>query len=164
MANYKAKFESLASAVKVEATASGLRSMAKTVKEYGTAYYESQDDLYDAGYDLYPGEEYYYGNYGIVYENGYYVDHGYNYFGTFDVADFLDKLSNKYSALSSKVEETKAALNQLVVYKNNGDEAGNSNGLCLYFPLHTMCQKATYYSATETNFSAWRTVVNSFGE
>lgn len=161
---YKKKFESLAAAVKVDATASGIRSMAKKVKEYGTAYYESQSDLYEAGYDLNPGEENYYGSYGIVYENGYYVDHGYNYFASFDVVDFLDNLSTKYSALSSKVNETKQALNELVVYKKNGAAAGNSNGLSLYFPLHTMCEKEKYYSEAETNFSSWRSVVNSFGE
>ena len=163
MANYKTKFESLATAVKVEATASTLRAMAKNVKDYGTTYYSSKQELQQAGYGLNPGDEYYYGKYGIVYENGYYVDHGYNFFGTFDVVDFLNKLSSTYSSLNTKINETKTALNELVVYNKVGAQAGNSNGLCLYFPLHTMCDKATNYASSETNFTNWRTVVNSFG-
>ena len=163
MSAYKSAFEALAKKVSLTVGAtqkSAFQSMMKTVKEYGTAYYE---DVTDGGYSTNPNSDYYYGNYGVQYINGYYVDWGYNYFGTFDVKDFLNKLGNKYSSLSTEINSVKTALNDLVVYNKIGGQAGNSNGLCVYFPLHECCDKENVYSSQQTGFSSWRTVVNTLG-
>lgn len=159
---YKEAFEDLAISVRSTATASALRTMMKTVKEYGTTYYE---DITDGGYSTNPSSDYYYGNYGVTYDstNHVYIDWGYNYFATFDVVDFLNKLGNKYSTLTAKINNVKTAYNELVKYNKTGAQAGNSNGLCLYFPLHKACDKNTTYSLTETNFINWKLVVDAFG-
>ena len=161
--SYKTAFENLAKKISLTVGAtqkSTFQKMMKNVKEYGTAYYE---DVTDGGYSTNPYDDAYYGNYGVQYEDGYYVDYGYNYFGTFDVYDFLTKLGNKYSTLSSEITSVRNELNQLVVYNKIGGQAGQSHGLCLYFPLHQACQKAKAYTSTETDFSSWRTVVNTLG-
>ena len=165
MSAYKRAFESLAKKISLTVGAtqkSAFQKMMKNVKEYGTAYY---DDVTDGGFSTNPHDDAYYGNYGVEYvsEYGCYVDWGYNYFATFDVYDFLTKLGNKYSTLSSEITSVRNALNQLVAYNKIGGEAGESHGLCLYFPLHQVCQKAKAYSTTETDFSSWRTVVNTLG-
>ena len=164
MDSYKTAFENLAKKVSlaVGTQKSAFQSMMKNVKEYGTSYYE---DPTDGGYSTDPYDDAYYGLYGVEYvsEYGCYVDWGYNYFATFDVYDFLTKLGNKYSALSTEIAAVRSELNELVVYNRIGNEAGQSHGLCLYFPLHQVCQKSKAYTNTETDFSSWRTVVNTLG-
>lgn len=165
VSSYRNAFENLAKKVSTTIAVtqkSAFQNMMKNVKEYGTSYYE---DPTDGGYSTSPYDDYYYGNYGAEYvsEYGCYVDWGYNYFGTFDVYDFLNKLESKYSNLSSEISAVRNELNQLVVYNKIGGQAGESYGLCLYFPLHQACQKSKAYTSSETDFSSWRTVVNSFG-
>ena len=165
MAAYKTAFESLAVQVKSKGSKSAFQTLAKTVKEYGTAVYTKQE-LQEAGYSTSSSSQYYYGNYGIELINGYYYDWGYNYFGTLDAKDFLNKLAanSTYSSLKTQyIDPALSALGELVVYSKKGSQAGNSNGLALYFPLHSLCEKSKYYSTSETTFTNWRSVVNTFG-
>ena len=137
--------------------------MMKSVKTYGTTYY-SQEDLMEVGLSTNPASLNYYGKYGIVKEGNLYVDYGYNSFGTFDVVDFLNKLENQYSSLNSQIASVKNAYNDMLVHNTAGADAGESNGLCLFFPMHQRCSANTYYSLKETRFTSWKIVTLSLGE
>ena len=165
MDEYKTAWENLSSSITStvnRSKKSEFQSMMKTVKNYGTTYY-SGSDLMEAGLSTNPSSDYYYGNYGIVHEGSYYVDYGYNSFGIFDTKDFLNKLENKYSALSSNVQEVKTAYNNLLGYSKAGAGAGESNGLCCYFPMHKRCNVETYYNSNETRFTSWKAVTEALG-
>ena len=166
MSDYKNAWETLATRINSTVSSSQkstFQNMMKSVKDYGTTYYSKQE-LSQYGLSTNTSSQDYYGNYGITYENGQYVDHGYNYFGIFDVQDFLNKLGTKYSTLSSEINAVKSIYNNLVVYNKIGNEAGNSNGLCLYFPMHERCDADTYYSSKETSLSSWKVVTHTLGE
>jgi hypothetical protein len=142
---------------------SSFQNMMKTVKTFGSTVY-SESDLYEAGLSTNPASSYYYGNYGIVHEGNYYYDYGYNSFGTFDVKDFLNKLETNYSALSGKITPVRTAYEDLLVHNTVGKQAGESNGLCLFFPMSDRCKPETYYSVRETSLASWKTVTLSLGE
>ena len=166
MPAYKSAWDDLSSSISSTiriANKSSFQNMMKQVKCYGTSYY-SRNDLVEAGLSTNSSSSNYYGNYGIVQEGQYYVDYGYNSFGTFDVVDFLNKLETNYSSLKTKIDAVRAAYNDMLVYNRVGDEAGASNGLCLYFPMHSRCHTDTYYAASETRLSSWRSFVNTLGE
>lgn len=163
MSEYKSSFEALATQMKSKfnsTVSSNFKKMLKNVKCYGTTYY-TKDDLEEQGISTSDAVNYY----GMVYENGYYVDYGYNYFATFDVQDFLNKLKSNstFSSLSTQISNVEASLNKLVEYNCVGDEAGESHGICLYFPLSSSCQKSTYYSTSQTHFTNWRSIVSTYG-
>ena len=167
MSEYKTAWEAFAEQLSSKASSYGksnFQSLMKTVKDYGTTVYTKQE-LQEMGYSMNSNSQYYYGNYGIEQVGNYYYDHGYNYFGTFDVKDMVSKIkgNSSFSSLSTYITAVEEAFNKLVAYSEKGDQAGNSNGLCLYFPLHSQCNKGTYYSSSETNFSVWRSFVNSYG-
>ena len=164
MSEYKTAWESLASKISTTITdKTEFQNMMKTVNTYGTTWY-SANDLYSMGLSTSPSSQDYYGNYGLVQEGQYYVDYGYNSFGTFDVKDFLNKLETKYTTLSSDTSKVKAAYNNMLVYNKAGDDAGQSNGLCLFFPMHERCRATTYYSLKETRFANWKAVTKSLGK
>lgn len=163
---YKSAWENLSSSINqtvASSQKSTFQNMMKSVKTYGTTYY-SQEDLVEAGLSTNPASDYYYGKYGFVKEGYLYVDYGYNSFGTFDVVDFLNKLENQYSTLNSQIASVKNAYNNMLVHNTAGADAGESNGLCLFFPMHERCSASTYYSAKETRFTSWKAVTASLGE
>ncbi len=163
---YKNAWEDLSSDIAFTVKSSqksNFQNMMKTVKTYGTTVY-SESDLYEAGLSTNPTSSYYYGHYGIVHEGNYYYDYGYNSFGTFDVKDFLNKLETNYSSLSGKITPVRTAYEDLLVHNTVGKQAGESNGLCLFFPMSDRCKPETYYSVRETSLASWKTVTLSLGE
>ena len=167
MEDYKAAWENLAVELnKVIPSKDSFQSFMKGCKEYGTVVYKNSYQLAQAGYDLNPGEEYYYGNYGIVYSGGKYYDYGYNYFAIFDAMSVLNKLdtTSAYASVKSYVTAAKTAFNNVVKCSETGSLVkDNSFGLCCYFPCHKYCSKSKYYSSSETNFTSWQSVVNTYG-
>ena len=168
MSAYKTAIENIAdevgSGIKAYGTDKFYKYMRQNAKNFGTQIMD-KDGLEDYGYSTSSSSSYYYGNYGVDYIGGYYYDWGGNYFGGYDVVDFFDKASTLtgFSFTASKVTAVKNALKELVVYNAIGDEAGASNGLCLYFPTNKYAEKSTYYSTSETTFTKWRSMVNSYG-
>ena len=163
MTEYKTAFEALASQLKskVSSNTSSFKNMLKNnVQCYGTSYY-TKEDLSEMGISTSQAVN----NYGMVYQDGYYIDYGYNYFGTFDVKDFLDNLKSNstYSSLSSYISNVETAFNKLVEYNKTGADAGDSNGLVMFFPMDEYCEKSTYYASSQTNFTNWRSLVSSYG-
>lgn len=93
-------------------------------------------------------------------------DASYEYFGTFDVRDFLNKLKNNstyYSGLSNKVTAVETAFSKLVKYSVAQKGAGNANGLCLVYSNSSSYRMGSYYSTSETNFTNWRSIVSQYG-
>ena len=167
MEDYKTAWENLAVELKKKIPSqSSFQTLMKGCKEYGTVVYSNKYQLQQAGYDLNPGDDYYYGNYGIVYSGGKYYDYGYNYFAIFDAKSVLNKLetTDTYSSLSTQISAAKTAFNSVVKCSKNGSlTKDNSFGLCCYFPCHKLCSKSKYYSSTETSFTSWQTIVNTYG-
>ena len=165
---YKTAIENIADEVGAGIKAYGkdnfYKKLRQTVKNYGTSVM-TKEELTDYGYSTTSGSTYYYGNYGVDLINGYYYDWGGNYFGGYDVVDFFDKTGalTGFSYTASKVTAVKNALKELVVYNAIGDEAGASNGVCLYFPTNKYADKSTYYASSETNFTKWRSMVTTYG-
>ena len=95
---------------------------------------------------------------------------GYSYFGTFDAKDVLNKFknTNAFSSASTQITAAINAFSNLVKYSKKGSGAGNSYGLCCYFPMKDSsgytCYTSTYYTSDETNFSNWLSIVTTYGE
>ena len=96
---------------------------------------------------------------------------GYSYFGIFDALDALNKFaanSTINNVGSSEISAAKSAFSNLVKCSKKGSQAGNSNGLCCFFPMKDgsgyTCSTSTYYSTSQTNFTYWRSVVTSKGD
>ena len=94
-----------------------------------------------------------------------YADDDYTYFGTFDAKDFVNKLSSNstFNPGSSYTNAVLSAHTNLVAYSSCGRGAGNSYGLCIYWACHSDCEKSYYYKASMTKFTAWRSLVVTFG-
>ncbi len=94
-----------------------------------------------------------------------YADSDYTYFGTFDAKDFVNKLSSDstFNPGSSYTSAVLTAHSNLVAYSSCGRGAGNSYGLCIYWACHSDCEKSYYYKASMTKFTAWRTLVTTYG-
>ena len=166
MAKYKEEFESLAGRILEVVPSSqkkAFQNTGKQAKTYGTDVY-TLSDLQEAGLSTNPSSSYYYENYGFEKEGNLYYLYGYSTFGVLDLVDFLDNIENQYSSLSSDIAKVKAAYNDMLVHNTVGKGAGNSNGLCLFFPMNQMCHSSTYYSAKQTRFTNWRNVTLALGE
>ena len=94
-----------------------------------------------------------------------YADSDYTYFGTFDAKDFVNKLSSNstFNPGSSYTSAVLTAHSNLVAYSSCGRGAGNSYGVCIYWACDSQCAKGTYYKASMTKFTAWRTLVTTYG-
>ncbi|MCR5184628.1 MAG: Ig-like domain-containing protein [Bacilli bacterium] len=161
MAEYKTAFEDFAS------SAASLFKNNKTklknllvdlesgVKSYGATYFYEEE--YDDYAQYYPNDEIA----GPFVDGGdvYYYINGCYDFGTFDVYDFVTKVSSNstFSSLASKAQAVKTALSKVVFHNSIGNEAGESHGLCLYMPMDSYAE----YKSTETNFTNWRNAVGS---
>ena len=93
---------------------------------------------------------------------------GYSYFGIFDAKDFLNKLKSNYSGASTQITAALNAFANLVVYSKAGKQAGNSYGLCCFFPMKDgsgyTCNTSSVYTSSQTNFTNWRSIVTSYGD
>ena len=166
MSAYKEAMESLATSIKSTvgvAFKDDFQTTLKKCQTYGTTYYNAFD-LQNAGLSLNPSASNYFGKYGIVEEGESYIDYGYNSFGVLDVIDVLDKLEAKYPTLTNQISKVRTAYNAMLVHNKVGYAAGNSNGLSLFFPLHTRCSSGTYYNANQTRFTNWRDLTRTLGE
>ena len=95
----------------------------------------------------------------------YYADSDYTYYGIFDAKDFINKLAanSTFNPGSSYTNAVLTAFNNLVAYSSCGKGAGNSNGLCMFWSVSSNCAKGTYYTASMTKFTDWRTLVTTYG-
>ena len=91
---------------------------------------------------------------------------GYEDLGIFDVKDFLSKVKNNstlYNGMSNYVTAIENAFSNLVICSKKGNSAGNANGLCFYFDSGYYCNPSTVYTASQTNFTNWRSIVTTYG-
>lgn len=164
MSTYKTAFEALASKLGSAVSSYGkskFRTLMKTVQSYGNTHMTTQEynELIQYGYEDYVE--------GLSYDStiGYYCDlsNGIERFGTFDVIDFLDKISaeSKFSGLSSEISAVRSAFNNLVVHNNASYRAGNSNGLCLVYSYDSYTNYS--YKSSETNFNKWFSFNTTYG-
>ena len=95
----------------------------------------------------------------------YYGDSYYQYYGIFDAKDFINKLAanSTFNPGSTYTNAVLTAFGNLVEYSSCGRGAGNSNGMCMFWSVTSNCAKGTYYTASQTNFSTWRSLVSTYG-
>ena len=167
MSNYKTKWNTFSSNLASKLSnftynsnskgAASFQAFMKTVKTYGTSEYNSATELSNyGGMSTSSSASNYYGNYGVVYSGGVYYDYGYNSYGLFDVKDFINKVkANSTLSSTSGISDVEAAFSQVVIHNAKGSAAGNSYGLCLFFPMHAYCDAKTYYTSSTTNFTTW---------
>ena len=95
---------------------------------------------------------------------------GYSYFGIIDAKDVVNKIraTSAFSGASTQTSAVLTAFNNLVAYSKAGTKAGNSYGLCCFFPMKDgsgyTCNTSSVYTSSQTNFSNWRSIVNSYGD
>ena len=91
-----------------------------------------------------------------------YADSDYDYFCTFDALDFVNKLESGSAFSSFRIDSSytsavKTALGNLVAYSVCQKGAGNSNGICMYWPNSSQYSDvSTYYTTSETTLTTWR--------
>ena len=95
----------------------------------------------------------------------YYADSDYTYYGIFDAKDFINKLAanSTFNPGSTYTNAVLTAFANLVEYSSCGKGAGNSNGLCMFWSVSSNCSKSTYYTSAMTKFTAWRSLVTTYG-
>ena len=192
MAAYKTAFEDFASSVGSCISSYGKSNfqnfMKHNVKYFSTYQYTyeqcyadledwaSSNDMtvsqilsylgYSSAHELFVDEDGDYG-WGLSYENGLYCDWTGERFALFDIKDFFNKISTlsqfQGSTIAGKITTAKNALSQLVIYSVDGDAAGEAYGLALFFSLVSSAYRTSVYTSSQTNFSNWRSVVNSYG-
>ena len=88
-----------------------------------------------------------------------YYGSGYIYYGSFDVMDFLNKISANatFKEVATNVDAVKEKFNELVVYSRAGSRAGQSHGLTLICPINF---SYVDYKSSLTHFTNWCRVVN----
>lgn len=157
MKTYKDAFEKLIdeSSLRTNILTKEFTNMMKKVKTYGSGYYSYSD---------YQQLIKYYGYTSDMFEkidSDTYMLYGYYDYGTFDVYDFLNKLSaSSFNIETSLITNVKNALNDLIVYNKIGDKAGESHGLALVCPMDEYLRDNYYYSE-DTDFATWRNLVTS---
>ncbi len=94
-----------------------------------------------------------------------YADSDYDYYGIFDAKDFVNKLASNstFNPGSTYTNAVLTAHSNLVAYSLCGRGAGNSYGLCMFWACASSCSKSTYYKASMTKFTEWRSLVVTFG-
>ena len=95
----------------------------------------------------------------------YYAGDSYSYYCLFDAKDFVQKLANNstFNPGEAYTQPVLTALAKLVGYTTCGAAAGNSNGLCMYWPTTRNATSYNTYDSTSTNFSNWSSLVSSYG-
>ena len=101
----------------------------------------------------------------LVKSTKYYADSDYTYYGIFDAKDFINKLTanSTFNPGSTYTNAVLTAFGNLVEYSSCGKGAGSSYGLCMFWSCSSNCAKGTYYTAAMTKFTAWRTIVTTYG-
>lgn len=95
---------------------------------------------------------------------------GYSYFGILDAKDVVNKIraTSAFSSASTQTSAVLTAFNNLVAYSKAGTKAGNSYGLCCFFPMKDgsgyTCNTSSVYTSSQTNFTNWRSIVTSYGD
>ena len=95
---------------------------------------------------------------------------GYSYFGIIDAKDVVNKIraTSAFSGASTQTSAVLTAFTNLVAYSKAGTKAGNSYGLCCFFPMKDgsgyTCNTSSVYTASQTNFTNWRSIVTSYGD
>ena len=95
---------------------------------------------------------------------------GYSYFGIIDAKDVVNKIRNTsaFSGASTQTSAVLTAFSNLVAYSKAGSKAGNSYGLCCFFPMKDgsgyTCNTSSVYTSSQTNFTNWRSIVTSYGD
>ena len=121
---------------------------------------------YSSAHELFIDDEGEYG-WGYSYENNMYCDWSGESFGLFDIKDFFNKISTlsqfQGSTVAGKIATAKSALAEVVIHSVKGDAAGESYGLALFFSLSSRAYRSSVYTTSQTNFTNWRSVVNSYG-
>ena len=95
----------------------------------------------------------------------YYGDNYYVYYGIFDAKDFVNKVASNttFNPGSTYTNAVLTAYSDVVEYSSCGKGAGNSNGMAMFYSTSSYAGKSTYYTASQTNFSNWRSLVNTYG-
>ena len=94
---------------------------------------------------------------------------GYSYFGILDAKDVMNKIkgTSAFSSASTQITNTLTAFTNLVAYSSCGRGAGQSYGLCCFFPMTDgsgyTCSTSSVYTSSQTNFTNWRSIVTSYG-
>ena len=90
-----------------------------------------------------------------------YADDAYVVYGLFDAMDFITKLSesSEFNPGEGYIENLTNAFNDLVVYNNKGQAAGNSNGLSMYYAISTYTSRYNSYTSSDTNFTNWSNLI-----
>ena len=95
---------------------------------------------------------------------------GYSYFGILDAKDVVNKIRNTsaFSGASTQINAVLTAFTNLVAYSKAGSRAGNSYGLCCFFPMKDgsgyTCSTSSVYTTSQTNFTNWRSIVTTYGD
>ena len=95
---------------------------------------------------------------------------GYSYFGIMDAKDVVNKIraTSNFSGASTQTSAVLSAFTNLVAYSKAGTKAGNSYGLCCFFPMKDgsgyTCNTSSVYTSSQTNFTNWRSIVTSYGD
>lgn len=92
-------------------------------------------------------------------ENVYHFSNIYPTNAMFDVYDFLNKVEGtKFSPRKEDIDNLKSILDDMIVYNRKGPEAGEANGLSLYFSL----SPDFYYKIFEhnTDFKNWNKLID----
>ena len=98
-----------------------------------------------------------------------YADNDYDYFCLFDAKDFINSLASVSAFSSFRIDSSYTnavinAFNDLIAYSSAQRGAGDSYGLCMYWPNSTSYSDVnTVYSTSQTNFTTWRTICVDFG-
>lgn len=108
-------------------------------------------------------------NTAIVNNVKHYADSDYDYFCLFDAKDFINKLASNSAFSSFRIDSsyTNAVITahgNLVKYNCVQKGAGESYGICMYWPNSTSYSYiTTYYTTTQTNFTVWQSICSTYG-
>lgn len=93
-----------------------------------------------------------------------------SYYGIFDAYNFFNRIIDEsvFSSCKSKIKECKSAYEKLIYHFAKGQVADDSstktaNGMCLFFPISANCYSSEFYTASQTNFTNWRSFCLSHG-
>ena len=95
---------------------------------------------------------------------------GYSYFGIIDAKDVVNKIraTSAFSGASTQTSAVLTAFTNVVPYSKAGKQAGNSYGLCCFFPMKDgsgyTCNTSSVYTSSQTNFTNWRSIVTTYGD
>ena len=107
-------------------------------------------------------------NTAIINNVKHFAEDDYDYFCLFDAKDFINKLASNSSFSSFKIDAsyTNAVItahSNAVAYSTAQKGAGNAYGLCMYWVNNSTYSDMSVYSTSQTNFTTWRSICNTYG-